>query len=90
MVLGTLYSGGKVNLTVSLDVPTSLDDTYKKTIGYLDWEFRIEELPVDPNDPTAPETGDTLKLWPWLLLALVAAAVMLLTFKRRAKDDDLP
>ncbi len=88
VLLGTLYSGGEVNLTVTLDVPTALDNTYKQQIGYLDWEFMIEELPVEPDDPTAPETGDTLKLWPWLVIILTAIAVMILTFRKQTKDDD--
>lgn len=88
VLLGTLYSGGEVDLTVSLDVPTTLDNTYKQQIGYLDWEFMIEELPVEPGDPTAPETGDTTTLWPWLLFMLLAITVMILTFRKQAKDDD--
>ena len=54
--LGTLYSGGKVNLTAVLSVPTSLDDRYQRYIGSNDygeirWEFYVEELPVSPYDP---------------------------------------
>ena len=40
--LGTLYSGGEVNLDVLLDVPVELDNEYQNKIGYLDWEFMIE------------------------------------------------
>ncbi len=88
VLLGTLYSGGEVDLTVSLDVPTTLDNTYKQQIGYLDWEFMVEELPAESSDPTAPETGDTTTLWPWLVAMLIAIAVMILTFRKQTKDED--
>lgn len=74
--LGTLYSGGEVNLNVVLDVPTSLDNTYKNLIGYLDWQFAVEELPVEPDDPQAPETGESGK--PWLWAAIGGGALLLL------------
>ena len=39
--LGTLYSGGEVNLDVILDVPVELDNEFQNKICYLDWEFMI-------------------------------------------------
>ena len=68
--LGTLYSGGQVNLDVTLTVPTALSNEYQNQIGLLDWEFMVEELPVEPGDPEPPLTGDdfNLKLWIGVLL----------------------
>ena len=58
VLLGTLYSGGEVNLDVTLNVPASLDNEFQNKIGSLDWEFRVEEYPVEPGDPDAPQMGD--------------------------------
>ena len=90
--LGTLYSGGEVNLNVILDVPISLDNNYKNMIGYLDWEFMIEELPVEPDDPQPPQTGDTsnLTLWFTLMISSAAMLIILLFWKRREKEEEEP
>lgn len=61
--LGTLYSGGEVNLDVTLTVPEDLSSDYQNKIGYLNWEFKAEEFPIYPGDPTPtpapPSGGDT-------------------------------
>lgn len=76
VLLGTLYSGGEVELDVTLEVPVTLDDTYKNSAGFLDWEFAVEEMPVDPTDPEPPKTGDGARLTLWL--SLMAASGLLL------------
>ena len=88
--LGTLYSGGEVNLNVILDVPLELDNTYQQQIGYLDWEFMIEEYEIEPTDPEPPKTGDDSKLWLWTSLMIVSLSVMviLLFVRRRKKKED--
>ena len=83
--LGTLYSGGECELIVTLDVPVTLDNQFKELVGYLDWEFAVEELPVEPTDPS-PGTGDDSRLWLWgalIALSLTAAAVLL----RRRREE---
>lgn len=52
--LGTLYSGGEVDLEVILKVPDSLDNTYALHEGYLDWEFMVKEFPIEDDDPEPP------------------------------------
>jgi len=86
--LGTLYSGGEVGLDVVLEVPKELDNTYKQKVGYLDWEFKVEEFPIEESDPKPPQTGDNSNLYLWIALMLVSAAgltVILLWRKRRQK-----
>ena len=81
--LGMLYSGGEVNLDVTLDVPVELDNRYQSAIGYLDWEFRVEEFPVEGDDPLPPQTGDEMGYFPWILLILLLLTILILTEQRR-------
>lgn len=89
--LGTLYSGGSVQLDVLLDVPTTLDNRFQNQVGYLDWEFMIEEYPIEPEDPKPPQTGDEtpLTLYVGLLAgsAMILAALIVLLAKKRKKDQ---
>ena len=85
--LGTVYSGGKIDLDVTVNVDPALDNRFQDAIGYLDWQFRVEELPVSPEDP---KTGDAFDPMPWVFAAagsLVMIAVLVAVFKRKAKTD---
>lgn len=87
--LGTLYSGGKVNLNVILDVPVELDNRYQKQIGYLDWEFMVKEYKVDPGDPEPPKTGDDFDLWRWsgmMAVSLTAIVILLPVLKKKEQE----
>lgn len=57
--LGTLYSGGKVNLDVTLGVPVELDNVFQNAIGNLNWEFKIEEFPIEEDDDDLNGSGGT-------------------------------
>lgn len=86
--LGTLYSGGTVDLNVRLDVPTDLDNNFKKLVGYLDWEFMVEEFPIEESDPEPPKTGDNSNIWLWscvLIISLVAVFVLIFWRKKNKK-----
>ena len=88
--LGTLYSGGEVNLDVTLSVPTELDNKFQNNIGSLDWEFRIEELPLEPGDPKPPKTGDDSHLWLWVALmfsSLIMLSVLFVLYKKRKEKE---
>ncbi len=86
--LGTLYSGGEVNLDVTLTVPAELDNGFQNQIGYLDWEFRIEEFPIQPDDPMPPQTGDTTWLGVWIGCFIISAfgMIILLLAKKKSRQ----
>lgn len=86
--LGTLYSGGEVNLDVTLSVPVELDNMFQNKIGYLDWEFMIEEFPVEPDDPKPPQTGDNSNLGLWFTLMLCSGAMLIILFFWRRKETE--
>ena len=84
--LGTVYSGGEITLDVTLEVPITLSNEYRDRIGYVDWEFKVEQFPVEPTDPESPPTGDTSDILlhtGLLLLSLGGLAVFLAAAKRR-------
>ena len=85
--LGTLYSGGAVNLDVILDVPVELDNKYSDQIGYLDWEFMIEEFPVDESDPKPPQTGDNQKIGLWLAIMICSLVLIIIFVILRKKEE---
>lgn len=86
--LGTLYSGGEVNLDVTLDVPVELDNEFQNKIGYLDWEFMIEEFPVEADDPQAPQTGDNSNIGLWIAIMLCSLFMIIILLFWRKKDKE--
>lgn len=88
--LGTFYSGAEVTLDVLLTVPASLGNEYKSAIGFLDWQFRVEELPIEPTDPSLPETGDDNLIAVWGVTACVCVAVVLFIIipMRKRKEQE--
>ena len=86
--LGTLYSGGQVNLDVTLNVPVELTNEFQSQIGYLDWEFMIEEFPVADTDPKPPQTGDSMHLAVYFAgLGIALAAIIALALYKRKKSE---
>lgn len=89
--LGMLYSGGVVNLDVVLDVPVELSNEYQDQIGYLDWEFKVEEFPVEPDDPVSPDTSDESNVGLWVIIlisSVVLIIIILLIGRRRDKEEE--
>ena len=85
--LGTLYSGGEVDLDVTLTVPVELDNEFQNKIGYLDWEFKVEEFPVEPDDPKPPQTGDdsNMKVWIVAVCSSMFMVMILLVWRKKEK-----
>ena len=86
--LGTLYSGGDVELNLTLTVPVTLDNTFQQYVGYLDWEFMIEELPVAPSDPQPPKTGDQILAYAGMMAAAAAAIIVLIILLKKKKKEE--
>lgn len=90
VALGTVYSGGKIDLDLTLDVPADLGNEYMDTFGILDWQFKIEELPIEKDDPS-PVTGDFSNLIPYITVLLIAVVlgtfILLLVLKRKRAEE---
>lgn len=86
--LGTLYSGGEVNLDISLDVPIELGNEYQDAVGYIDWEFRVEKKPVDPSDPVPPPTGDRFILYLGIAAVSICAVLFISASVKRRRYSD--
>lgn len=82
--LGTLYSGGSTQLAVTLEVPVEMDNRFQNAVGYLDWEFMVEEFPVEPSDP---KTGDTIMYYVAIMLASGTLLLFLLLAYRKKKKN---
>lgn len=90
--LGTFSGGGEVTLDVSLHVPVSLDNRHMEQVGYLDWQFMVEETEVEePEKPESPKTGDTVPVGLFLGLFAGSGALILLVLwlllKKKKKEQ---
>lgn len=82
--IGVLAAGGEAELLVGLQMPTSLDNNYKKLVGYLDWEFMVEEI-----DDGSTQTGDASKGWLWCAgVGTSAALIVIILIVRKRRDTD--
>lgn len=86
VLLGLLYSGGEVNLDVTLDVPITMGDEFQDAVGYLDWQFKVEAFPTEPDDPEPPQTGDDARIVLWTGIAGVALTLLLIPISMRRRD----
>jgi LPXTG-motif cell wall-anchored protein len=85
--LGMLYSGGEVNLDLTLDVPVEMGNEFQDAVGYLDWEFKVIEYPVEPTDPEPPKTGDDSMILPALAVMGCSGLVVLFLLLRNRKEE---
>ena len=75
--LGTFYSGADVDLNVQLDVPITMGDEFQNAIGKIDWQFKVEELPIESTDPTPPQTGEDFNVWMYAVICSVSVVLMI-------------
>jgi LPXTG-motif cell wall-anchored protein len=85
--LGMLYSGGEVNLDVILHVSNQMGNEFQNYAGYLDWEFMVEEFPVEPDDPVPP-TGDNSNVLVWMLLLFASLILFVIFWKKREREAE--
>jgi len=82
--IGVLAAGGEAELMVGLQVPTSLDNNYKKLVGYLDWEFMVEEI-----DEGSTQTGDASKGWLWITgVGISATLIVIILIVRKRRETE--
>ena len=88
--LGTVYSGGEIPLTVTLEVPITMGNDYQNEIGFVDWEFKVEELPIESSDPKPPKTGDSshILLYSVLMTASFMALMVILLARKRSQQTN--
>lgn len=83
--LGVLAAGGEAELSVVLQVSTDLDNNYQELIGYLDWEFMVEEI-----DDGSTQTGDRATYWPWMIgLGCSVLVLVIVIIAKRRKDKTM-
>lgn len=81
--LGVLASGGEAELSVVLQVPVDLDNNYKELVGYLDWEFMVEEI-----DDGRTQTGDRADYWLWIIGLGCSVLVFVIVIIAKAQKDE--
>lgn len=88
--LGTVYPGAELKLDLTLEVPIEMGNDYMNELGYIDWQFKIEEIPIDPSDPLYPHTGDSNMLYFYaglMALSLGGTLPLLLLLKGKKRRE---
>ena len=65
-----------------------MGDEFQHQVGYIDWEFKVEEIPVDPNDPSIPATGDSAEVFLYGIVMVVSLALLVILLVARRKKQE--
>ena len=66
-----------------------MGNEFQDQVGYIDWSFKVEELPVEPDDPRPPQTGTQMDLplvTGVMVVSCTAIFILLLFFKRKREE----
>lgn len=86
--LGTFQKGTKTVLDVTLEVPIEMGNDYQDAAGYVDWQFKVEEIANEAqkepeNKPSKPQntytsvkTGDSNQIWYYVVLVACAGIIL--------------
>lgn len=87
--LGTFYSGSKVDLDLNLHFDINAGNEFQNNVGMLDWEFKVEEYDIEPDDPKPPITGDNNHVYFYIGLCTVSVVfVFFIIFAKRKREDE--
>lgn len=82
--LGTVHPGGHVPLEVTVTMPLELGNEWQHQIGYIDWQFKIEQLPAAD---ASPQTGDGGHALLWAAAAALALTALAALRRRGGKTE---
>jgi len=85
--LGTIYPRGKITLNLTLDVPIELDDDFQNVAGYIDWEFKVVEIPYTDNGPATGDQANVL-FYAGLMVVSFMILMLILLAKKRKKCEE--
>ena len=66
-----------------------MGNDFQNAIGHLDWQFKVDELAVDPDDPKPPQTGDNSNLTLWLVMLITSATALAILLVTRKKKETI-
>ena len=60
-----------------------MGNDFQESVGYLDWQFKVEEFPIESTDP---KTGDDFNIWLYADIGVVALCGIVVLLKRNREE----